>query len=162
MVREWMVGTEKRKRATVIGSPIAVIAVGLGMWLWLRPMPTPESATLRPSWRPMIRGRLVQQGPHNLPVALLSVLMLAGCYRDRAEEAQRKDRSAKEECHFEVSPSETATQLLLSVIVIRELTGGIYFGKPQKRWTNSRGRQAVDTLRYSEKEIRRILHVGFQ
>ena len=48
------------------------------------------------------------------------------------------------------------------MIIVRELTGGIYFGKPQKRWENSRGRQAVDTLRYSEKEIRRILHVGFQ
>ncbi len=48
------------------------------------------------------------------------------------------------------------------MIIVRELTGGIYFGKPQKRWKNSRGRQAVDTLRYSEKEIRRILHVGFQ
>ncbi len=48
------------------------------------------------------------------------------------------------------------------MVVIRELTGGIYFGKPQKRWTTSRGRRAVDTMRYSEAEVRRILHVGFQ
>ncbi len=48
------------------------------------------------------------------------------------------------------------------MVVIRELTGGIYFGKPQKRWSNSRGRQAVDTLRYSEREVVRILHVAFQ
>ena len=48
------------------------------------------------------------------------------------------------------------------MVVIRELTGGLYFGRPQKRWENSRGRQAVDTLRYSEKEIARICHVAFQ
>ncbi|MEX2081561.1 MAG: 3-isopropylmalate dehydrogenase, partial [Dehalococcoidia bacterium] len=48
------------------------------------------------------------------------------------------------------------------MVVIRELTGGIYFGKPQKRWANSRGRQAVDTLRYSEQEVVRILQVAFQ
>jgi 3-isopropylmalate dehydrogenase len=48
------------------------------------------------------------------------------------------------------------------MVVIRELTGGLYFGKPQKRWTNAAGRQGVDTLRYSEQEIARILHVGFQ
>jgi 3-isopropylmalate dehydrogenase len=48
------------------------------------------------------------------------------------------------------------------MVVIRELTGGLYFGKPKKRWENARGRQAVDTLRYSEQEIERILHVGFR
>ncbi|MFN0148420.1 MAG: 3-isopropylmalate dehydrogenase [Dehalococcoidia bacterium] len=48
------------------------------------------------------------------------------------------------------------------MVVIRELTGGLYFGRPQKRWENARGRQAVDTLRYSEKEISRICHVAFQ
>ena len=49
----------------------------------------------------------------------------------------------------------------VDIVVIRELTGGLYFGRPQKRWTNSRGRQAVDTMRYSEKEVRRVLQVGF-
>lgn len=48
------------------------------------------------------------------------------------------------------------------MVVIRELTGGLYFGKPQRRWETSRGRQAVDTMRYSEKEVRRILQVGFE
>jgi len=48
------------------------------------------------------------------------------------------------------------------MVVIRELTGGLYFGLPKKRWENAQGRQGVDTLRYSEKEIERILHVGFQ
>lgn len=48
------------------------------------------------------------------------------------------------------------------MLIIRELTGGLYFGKPQRRWENARGRQAVDTLRYSEKEVRRILQTGFE
>ena len=48
------------------------------------------------------------------------------------------------------------------MVVIRELTGGLYFGRPQKRWQNSKGRQGVDTLRYSEKEITRICHVAFK
>lgn len=50
----------------------------------------------------------------------------------------------------------------VDLIVVRELTGGLYFGKPSKRWENSRGRRAVDTLTYSEAEIERILRVGFE
>ncbi len=49
----------------------------------------------------------------------------------------------------------------VDLVVVRELTGGLYFGKPQKRWRSAGGRQAVDTLRYSEVEVRRILQVGF-
>lgn len=48
------------------------------------------------------------------------------------------------------------------MIVIRELTGGLYFGQPKKRWESASGRQSVDTLRYSEREVERVLHVGFQ
>lgn len=50
----------------------------------------------------------------------------------------------------------------VDMVVVRELTGGIYFGRPQRQWRSRRGRQAVDTLRYSEGEIRRILRVGFE
>ena len=50
----------------------------------------------------------------------------------------------------------------VDIMVVRELTGGLYFGKPKKRWDTSRGRRAVDTLKYSEREIERILHVGFE
>jgi 3-isopropylmalate dehydrogenase len=49
----------------------------------------------------------------------------------------------------------------VDMVIIRELTGGLYFGKPQERWTDAEGRQAVDTMRYSEAEVRRILKVGF-
>ncbi len=47
-------------------------------------------------------------------------------------------------------------------IIIRELTGGLYFGKPKKRWQTSRGRRAVDTLLYTEQEIERVVRVGFE
>ena len=47
-------------------------------------------------------------------------------------------------------------------IFVRELTGGLYFGRPKKRWQTSRGWRAVDTMTYSEQEIERILRVGFE
>ena len=50
----------------------------------------------------------------------------------------------------------------VDMIVVRELTGGLYFARPKKRWTTSRGRRGVDTLRYTEQEIERILRVGFE
>ena len=49
----------------------------------------------------------------------------------------------------------------VDMVVLRELTGGIYFGRPQKRWSDSQGRKAVDTLRYKESEMERIIRVGF-
>jgi 3-isopropylmalate dehydrogenase len=50
----------------------------------------------------------------------------------------------------------------VDLVVVRELTGGIYFGQPKKQWRTPKGRQAVDTLAYSEGEIERILRVGFE
>ncbi len=50
----------------------------------------------------------------------------------------------------------------VDLVVVRELTGGLYFGKPKKRWQTSQGRRAVDSMLYSEKEIERILRVGFE
>ena len=47
-------------------------------------------------------------------------------------------------------------------IFIRELTGGLYFGKPKKRWETAKGRKAVDSMLYSEQEIERIVRVGFE
>ncbi len=47
-------------------------------------------------------------------------------------------------------------------IVVRELTGGLYFGRPKRQWTTSRGRRAVDTMSYSEQEVERIVKVGFE
>ncbi|OGN90156.1 MAG: 3-isopropylmalate dehydrogenase [Chloroflexi bacterium RBG_13_46_9] len=50
----------------------------------------------------------------------------------------------------------------VDLMVVRELTGGLYFGKPKRRYTTSRGRRAVDTMSYSEQEIVRIAMVGFE
>jgi 3-isopropylmalate dehydrogenase len=50
----------------------------------------------------------------------------------------------------------------LDLMIVRELTGDIYFGQPRGRHTNAAGEiEAFDTMRYSESEIRRIAHVGF-
>ena len=51
----------------------------------------------------------------------------------------------------------------LDILIIRELTGDIYFGKPRGIRTLENGeREGFDTMRYSESEIRRVLHVAFQ
>ncbi len=47
-------------------------------------------------------------------------------------------------------------------IFVRELTGGLYFARPKKRWQTSRGRRATDSMTYSEQEIERIVRVGFE
>jgi len=47
-------------------------------------------------------------------------------------------------------------------IFVRELTGGLYFGRPKRQWQTSRGRRATDTMTYSEQEIERIVRVGFE
>ncbi len=68
-----------------------------------------------------------------------------------------------------VSPMLTNTTNLkpevikgVDLIFVRELTGGLYFGKPKRRWQTSRGRRAVDSMAYSEQEIERIARVGFE
>jgi 3-isopropylmalate dehydrogenase len=47
-------------------------------------------------------------------------------------------------------------------IFVRELTGGLYFGKPKRQWRTTRGRRAIDSMSYSEQEIERIIRVGFE
>jgi 3-isopropylmalate dehydrogenase len=55
----------------------------------------------------------------------------------------------------------------LDILIIRELTGDIYFGQPRGRRTAADGHfpgaeEAFDTMRYSRPEIERIAHVAFQ
>lgn len=50
----------------------------------------------------------------------------------------------------------------LNILIVRELTGGIYFGSPRDTVVLENGeRKAFDTLPYSESEIRRIARTGF-
>ena len=51
----------------------------------------------------------------------------------------------------------------LDVLIVRELTGDIYFGEPRGISTLTGGeREGVNTMRYRESEIRRIAQVAFQ
>ena len=51
----------------------------------------------------------------------------------------------------------------LDIMILRELTGDIYFGQPRgMRQLPNGERQGFDTMHYSESEIRRVAHVGFQ
>jgi len=51
----------------------------------------------------------------------------------------------------------------LDILIVRELTGDIYFGEPRGISTLAGGeREGVNTMRYRESEIRRIAHVAFQ
>ena len=48
------------------------------------------------------------------------------------------------------------------LLVVRELTGGLYFGQPRGIERTTDGERAVDTLVYTTPEIRRIAQVGFE
>ena len=51
----------------------------------------------------------------------------------------------------------------LDILIVRELTGGIYFGQPRGiRVLENGERQGFNTYVYSESEIKRIVHVAFQ
>jgi len=51
----------------------------------------------------------------------------------------------------------------LDIMILRELTGDIYFGQPRGRRTNAAGeREGFDTMLYAESEIVRIARVGFE
>src|SRR6478609_11327160 len=51
----------------------------------------------------------------------------------------------------------------LDLVIVRELTGDIYFGAPRGRRTNAAGeREGFDTMHYSASEIERIARVGFE
>jgi 3-isopropylmalate dehydrogenase len=49
----------------------------------------------------------------------------------------------------------------VDILVIRELTGGLYFGQPKGRDTKDGHERAVDTLEYYDYEIRRVVELAF-
>ncbi|KHF40979.1 3-isopropylmalate dehydrogenase [Halalkalibacter okhensis] len=50
----------------------------------------------------------------------------------------------------------------VDLVIVRELTGGLYFGEPRERRGEGKEQLAVDTLVYSRKEIERIVRKGFE
>jgi 3-isopropylmalate dehydrogenase len=51
----------------------------------------------------------------------------------------------------------------IDLVIVRELTGDVYFGTPRGRRTTAAGRrEGFDTMRYDEDEIRRIAITGFE
>ena len=67
--------------------------------------------------------------------------------------------------HSALVPSSPLRPELLAAVdllIVRELTGGIYFGRPSEERETADGRIAVDTLWYAESEIRRIARLAFE
>jgi 3-isopropylmalate dehydrogenase len=50
----------------------------------------------------------------------------------------------------------------VDILVIRELTGGLYFGQPKGRDRTAKGERAVDTLEYHDFEVRRVVELAFR
>jgi 3-isopropylmalate dehydrogenase len=50
----------------------------------------------------------------------------------------------------------------VDLVIVRELTGGLYFGQPSEERQTPQGRAAVDTLWYTEGEIARLSRVAFE
>jgi 3-isopropylmalate dehydrogenase len=73
-------------------------------------------------------------------------------------------------CHPQLTHASSLKPELVSgldILIIRELTGDVYFGQPRGRRTAVDGHfpgadEAFDTMRYSRPEIERIAHVAFQ
>ncbi len=73
-------------------------------------------------------------------------------------------------CYEELTHASTLKPEIvagLDILIIRELTGDIYFGQPRGRRQSPDGAfkgadEAFDTMRYSRPEIERIAHVAFQ
>jgi 3-isopropylmalate dehydrogenase len=66
--------------------------------------------------------------------------------------------------HQLIGASPLKPELLEGVdcLILRELTSGLYFGKPSEQRETPEGRAAIDTLWYTEGEIRRIVTLAFE
>jgi 3-isopropylmalate dehydrogenase len=62
---------------------------------------------------------------------------------------------------IDASPLKPERLQGVDILVIRELTGGLYFGQPKKREMRGDCEWAVDTLEYYDYEIKRIVQLAF-
>jgi 3-isopropylmalate dehydrogenase len=63
---------------------------------------------------------------------------------------------------IDASPLKPERLKGVDILVLRELTGGLYFGQPKMREMRDGKEYAVDTLEYYDFEIRRILELAFR
>ncbi len=88
--------------------------------------------------------------------ALLAIRKDLGLYANLRPAALRP--ALKDACPLKKETAEKGIDLMM----VRELTGGIYFGKRDKYQTPDRGLEATDLMAYSEKEIERIGRRAFE
>src|SRR3954469_18551802 len=50
----------------------------------------------------------------------------------------------------------------VDLLIVRELTSGLYFGRPSEQRDTPEGRVGIDTLWYTEAEIRRVVRLAFE
>ena len=62
----------------------------------------------------------------------------------------------------EASPVRPERLQGVDLLVIRELTGDVYFGEPRLRRVVDGETQAIDTMSYTESEVRRVAHIAFR
>lgn len=62
----------------------------------------------------------------------------------------------------DASPLKPEIVQEVDILIVRELTGGLYFGEPRLLERIDGRRRAVDTLEYTEDEIRRVVRLAFQ
>ncbi len=94
-----------------------------------------------------------QQRPET---ALLAIRKDLGLYANLRPAMLRP--ALKDACPLKKETAEKGIDLMM----VRELTGGIYFGKRDKYQTPDRGLEATDLMAYSEKEIERIGRRAFE
>ncbi|WP_437593970.1 3-isopropylmalate dehydrogenase [Sorangium sp. So ce1000] len=63
---------------------------------------------------------------------------------------------------IQASPLKAERLADVDILVVRELTGGLYFGKPRLREEVNGRRRAVDTLEYTDVEIQRVVELAFR
>ena len=88
--------------------------------------------------------------------ALLSIRKDLGLYANLRPAALRP--ALAESCPLKKETADRGIDLM----IVRELTGGIYFGKRERYATEDRGEEAADRMAYSEQEIERIGRRAFE
>ncbi|MFL5274802.1 MAG: 3-isopropylmalate dehydrogenase, partial [Anaeromyxobacteraceae bacterium] len=63
---------------------------------------------------------------------------------------------------IDASPLKPDRLAGVDILVIRELTGGLYFGQPKGRDIRDGHQRAVDTLEYQDFEVRRVVELAFR